>query len=264
MPKRSTQPPPPLVKQFRPEEIDPAIVKLRRRLEEVRALAKSGVRYNDESVTIVASKISSTILDVFGPDSPEFREHQYYRIWHGPMNLMADAASRQRSVEGGFVDTEKVLEGLISGIEEKRADLNVDPTARVRAAFDQLDLHPRIADVASDLYRGGNFRNAVLDATIALTNLVKEKSREQDRDGVDLMRHVFSPRAPVLAFNDLADVSDRDEQEGLMNLFVGAVQALRNPRAHDVQQDTAEYALECIAFLSFLAKRLARARRTAP
>jgi hypothetical protein len=46
-----------------------------------------------------------------------------------------------------------------------------------------------------------------------------------------------------------------------MHLFDGAVPAFRNPCAHGLEPDTPEYALECIALLSMLAKRLDRARR---
>jgi uncharacterized protein (TIGR02391 family) len=127
----------------------------------------------------------------------------------------------------------------------------------------RLELHPRIAAVSVELFRDGHYRNAVLDAAVALTNMVKEKSRVHDKDGVNLMRHVFSPNQPQLAFNGLADQSERDEQDGLMQLFAGAVLALRNPRAHGVVPDSPEYATECLAFLSFLAKHLERAKRPA-
>lgn len=142
----------------------------------------------------------------------------------------------------GLKDTEKILEALIAQLKEKRVDLQADPAARVRSPFSQLDLHPRIVGVAAELYRDGRYRNAVLDATVALTNMVKEKSRVQHRDGVALMRHVFSPKFPILAFNDLRDQSDKDEQEGLTQLFAGAVQELRNPRAHAIEPNTPEYA----------------------
>ena len=46
------------------------------------------------------------------------------------------------------------------------------------------------------------------------------------------MRTVFSSKDPILAFNDLADQTDRDEQEGTMHLFEGAVLAIRNPGGH--------------------------------
>src|SRR5438093_1210108 len=131
-----------------------------------------------------------------------------------------------------------------------------NPTApRVRAAFEGLDLHPRIAAVCADLYRDGHYRNAVLDASVALVNFVKEKSRRHDLDGAPLMRTVFSRNNPILAFNDLSDQTDQDEQEGMMHLFEGAVLALRNPRAHTLLDDSPEMALEYIALLSMLAKR---------
>jgi len=136
-----------------------------------------------------------------------------------------------------------------------------DPTNWGRAA---QDLHPRIRTAVEDLYRNRHYRNAILDAALALMNHVKEKSRRPDLDGVALMRTVFSKNAPVLAFNDLADPSDFDEQEGLMHLFEGAMLAFRNPRAHDLAPDTPEYALECIGFLSMLAKKVDGAKRRAP
>lgn len=75
------------------------------------------------------------------------------------------------------------------------------------------------------------------------------------------MRTVFSKKNPILAFNELKDQSDLDEQEGLMHLFEGAVLAFRNPRAHTLDEDWPEDALEFIAFLSLLAKRLERTKR---
>ena len=43
------------------------------------------------------------------------------------------------------------------------------------------------------------------------------------------MRTVFSSKHPILAFNELADQTDRDEQEGTMHLFEGAVLAIEIP-----------------------------------
>jgi len=72
---------------------------------------------------------------------------------------------------------------------------------------------------------------------------------------------VFSANDPILAFNAVADATDKDEQQGMMHLFMGAVLALRNPRAHSVFDDSPELAVDAIAFLSMLAKRLDTARR---
>lgn len=90
---------------------------------------------------------------------------------------------------------------------------------------------------------------------------MKEKSRRHDLDGAPLMSTVFSANSPVLAFNPLADQTEKDEQQGMMHLFIGAVLALRNPRAHSVFDDSPELALDAMAFLSMLAKRLDTATR---
>ncbi|MGZ6176060.1 MAG: TIGR02391 family protein, partial [Candidatus Binataceae bacterium] len=66
---------------------------------------------------------------------------------------------------------------------------------------------------------------------------------------------------PVLRFNDLTDQTGKDEQEGMMHLFEGAVLALRNPRAHSLFDESPELALDYIGLLSLLAKRLDGAKR---
>jgi len=75
------------------------------------------------------------------------------------------------------------------------------------------------------------------------------------------MRTVFSVNNPGLRLNDLSDQTDKDEQEGMMHLFEGAVLALRNPRAHALFDESPELALDYIGLLSLLAKRLDGAKR---
>lgn len=121
-----------------------------------------------------------------------------------------------------------------------------------------LPLHPRISEVCIDLYRDGHFSSAVLEASKALINYVKEKSRRDDLDGADLMRTVFSPKKPIL----FSEVIDESEQEGMMHLFEGAVLAIRNPRGHDFPDDSPERALEYISFISLLTNLVQEAHRT--
>lgn len=271
-PRRPTPPPPPEIRQFTPDEIEQGIMKLRRRIAEVQALdpcqpaglaqlTAPAVRYDDQRVDNAESAIDRTILEVFGANSPEYRRHNHHRI--GPP-MYASGMDFQAEFAKAVPRTITLLEGLIHALEEKRADLGHDATTRVRAAFQGLDLHPRVAAVCADLYRDGHYRNAVLDASVALVNFVKEKSRRHDLDGAPLMRTVFSRNSPILAFNDLSDQTDQDEQEGMMHLFEGAVLALRNPRAHTLLDDSPELALEYIALLSMLAKRLEEATRRSP
>ena len=100
----------------------------------------------------------------------------------------------------------------------------------------------------------------MLRASLALENFVKEKSGRYDVSGSTLMEQVLTPNGPALAFNALADQSDKDEQRGMMLLFQGTVFAFRNPRAHKLLEDSPEEALESTALISLLAKRLEQAK----
>jgi uncharacterized protein (TIGR02391 family) len=154
---------------------------------------------------------------------------------------------------------------FIARLEELMAALRMERDILMRAlakdAVEALKLQPRIAAACTRLFVDGHFRQAVLDASLALTEYVKERSGCRERDGADLMRYVFSRNGSVLAFNLLADETDRSEQEGMMHLFEGVMLALRNPRAHTLSDDSPEQALEYIALLSLLAKQVERARR---
>lgn len=61
---------------------------------------------------------------------------------------------------------------------------------------------------------------------------------------------------PTLAFNELTNQSDNDEQEEFMHLYMGACLAFRKPRAHDLTQDEPSIAFGMIVTVSFLAEML--------
>jgi len=266
--RRPPEPPSIEIKQFTLEEINRGIARIQRRIEEVKALETDQVQYDDQRRYTAEQNIRTAILEVFDLNSPQYQEHQYYQIWHGEKSVSiaygyeeAYDHEAQQNFLAGIPQAIKMLEGLITWLEEKRAELGQDTTARVRSAFEGLDLHYRIASICVDLYRNGHYRNAVLDASLALMNFVKERSRRHDLDGASLMRTVFSKNDPILAFNDLSDQTDLDEQEGMMHLFEGITLALRNPRAHSLSDDSPEEALEYIALLSLLAKRLEKTKQ---
>jgi len=262
--RRPQGPPPIQSKDFTLEDIENGIRKLKRRIEDVKALDPNDTRYDDHRVEAATRDIQADIGDIFGRNSHEYSAHGNHSVGYPSMLMGGSDLEYQRDFARNLPHTVGVLESLIKRLEEKREDLRVDKTARVRTAFEGLDLHPRLAAVAADLYRSGHYRHAVLDASVALVNFVKEKSRRHDLDGSGLMTTVFSKNNPVLAFNERADRTDEDEQEGMMHLFVGVVLALRNPRAHALPDDSPETALEYVGLISLLAKRLEQARRGTP
>jgi uncharacterized protein (TIGR02391 family) len=104
----------------------------------------------------------------------------------------------------------------------------------------------------------------VFAAAKTLVNFVKERSGRHDLDGAPLMRTVFSKNKPVLAFSDLSDPTQLDEQEGLMHLFEGAVLGIRNPGGHSFPEGTEQRAIEYISLLSLLAYLAQEAKKQKP
>lgn len=243
------------------EEIDHGIRQLKFRLGQVEALARDQVRFDDPGVANVTSNIRKTLLEVFNSGSPEYQRHVNHDIWDGPHVSPMTDDQNQRAFQAGVPRTVAMLTGLIGSLEERRQRLTPHEEAGDQALDRIGALHPRIAAVSRDLFRNGHYRNAVLDGYLALEHFVREQSGSRGLDGADLMRRVFSRKAPLLAVNDGTDESQQNEQEGFMHIFEGVALALRNPRAHSLVSDTAEEALEYLGLLSLLANRVAKARR---
>ena len=210
------------------------------------------------------SSVRNTIRDVFGPNSPEFLEHEHLECWAGAMYMNMPDHEILQAREKGRTQVTNVLKGLIRRLEETRDDLTGGATPTPSTYFDKLNLHPRISDAARDLFFDGHHWQAVFDASKALINFVKERSGRHELDGTSLVRSVFSKHNPTLAFSDLSDQTQQDEQEGIMHLFEGAVLAIRNPGGHSFPEGSEQRAIEYISLLSMLAYLVQEAKKRKP
>jgi uncharacterized protein (TIGR02391 family) len=266
MPRRRDPDPPPLSPRVfeSDDEIDGAVKKLRRRIDDLSRLdVRAAILEHNGADDALISNVRETIREVFGTDSPEFREHHHLQIWAGPTYINMGPERVIESTERGKVHVTSILQGLIERLLEKREDLS-GTNGGPRTYFEQLNLHPRIADVANDLFLDHYHWEAVFAAAKALINYVKERSGQHQLDGAQLMRTVFSRNNPILAYNDLLDQTDQDEQEGMMHLFEGAALGIRNPGGHTFPEGTEQRALEYISFLSLLAYRVQEAKKRRP
>ena len=108
--------------------------------------------------------------------------------------------------------------------------------------------HPTVQKIAMPYFEDEYYRSAVLDTYIGLIQTIKDKSKVMDKDGSQLMDYVFSPNRPILKVSD-----DKDEQQGAMWLFKGAVMYIRNANAHKIiEWDDAQRAIEWLAVASGL------------
>lgn len=262
MVKRS-KPEQPKPADLSPQQMQAAIPKLKRRISELRQLDINTIQDRGEArLKALEQKSDSTLMDIFSNDTVEYRKFRVRldtaSVSMGyPTPLHEVREGYQRGIEQAISNFTTIIELF----EEKLGDSGETAAGRALKALGDLEIHPEIERASGDLFRNGHYANAVEDACKALNGLVKMRSGEEDLSGTSLMQTVFSPKNPILKFSELNTQSERDEQQGMMFLYSGAILAFRNPRAHEIIKDDPEMALEYIAFLSLLAKSLDKADR---
>ena len=123
--------------------------------------------------------------------------------------------------------------------------------------FDSRRLHDAVVDSSRSLFVSGHYAQAIFEAFKRVNNEVKQVSGLSNKDGRDLMAQAFHESRPVIRLNRLQNQSDRDEQEGFKFLFMGAMQGIRNPKAHEVIIQNDPYkTLEYLGIASLLLRRL--------
>lgn len=129
--------------------------------------------------------------------------------------------------------------------------------------FDAVVSDLELQECTANLFNHGHYAQAVEAAYKFLNNLVKRRSKLTSMDGADLMRHAFSPSKPVLKMNSGQSHSERDEQRGYMDILAGAMEAIRNPRAHEHDwTDSQGHALELLCLANHLVVRVRNAEKT--
>src|SRR5262245_7074544 len=66
------------------DEIDRAITKLVKRIDELERIdIRAAMRDDDASSKVAVSSFKETLREAFGPNSPEFQEHEHITMWSG-------------------------------------------------------------------------------------------------------------------------------------------------------------------------------------
>ena len=115
------------------------------------------------------------------------------------------------------------------------------------------ELHPKVLAASGKLLQDGHYPQAVFEAFKALEVYVKAKSGVKNKKGKDLMAFVFSEDNPVLQIKYSLPDTAKEEQEGFKFMFMGAMLAIRNPKAHYsiIQKDKAK-TVQYLALASLL------------
>lgn len=119
-----------------------------------------------------------------------------------------------------------------------------------------IDLHPKVKEHSLELFNNGHYAPAIFESVKALDNFIRRKANIMNEHSSNAMAITFNKKNPIIKLNALATRSDKDEQEGFMHLYIGAIKGIRNPKAHDIIiQVDRNRTLEYLAFLSLLFRR---------
>jgi len=160
------------------------------------------------------------------------------------------------------------VEALGFGIRAGLRAIQIPEPSRVRypsqdlvAVYDRVQLHEALADDVARMFRDGHFNEAVRKALERFEKAIQDALGDHQTFGRDLMAKAFGGESPPIRLNELKTANDRSEQEGFKFLTMGAMSGMRNLYSHgDVGQMGAMDAIERLAFVSFLFKRVEQAR----
>ena len=156
------------------------------------------------------------------------------------------------------------LRTLFSG-EQGEADAGVSP---LESQFDARKFQPEVARHSRSLFASGHPSEAIRIAVQHYNNRIKRLVGREDLDGQPLMSVTFGEQ-PLLALSDRETESEINEHAGLRFLSMGAIQALRNPRAHETDvlenyDNEPTEVLEWLGFVSALHRLIDSAELVAP
>ncbi len=183
-----------------------------------------------------------------------------WRTWEGGGFDTKEFGSLGRHVGFGEThDYDDIIQRDIPAVEawaEKHAR-EAEP-AEVLVGFEDL-LHPVVFEHAYQQYRNGHLRDAVLNAFVAVFDLIRETAGLK-LDGQRLVSETFSLEKPKLIFSEIDSDSGRNDQKGFLQILTGAYIGIRNPKAHSLHHDLDENkAAQYLVFASLLARRVSEA-----
>ncbi len=121
--------------------------------------------------------------------------------------------------------------------------------------FEDL-LHPAIVDSSWGQYRNGHLRDSVLNAVIAVFDMIRARTGLQ-LDGKDLVGQAFGMDKGKLVFSEVVTETGRNDQKGFHQIYEGIYTGVRNVKAHSLTHDLNEQkAAQYLVTLSLLARRV--------
>ena len=245
------------------QEITEAIPKLEKRINELKSFDFSSLKERyDPRISALEKKIDDTLVSIYGHNSVEYDRFRLYGLDKAPLVLGGIPFPEVlEGIKKGFSSAIVQLESLIELLNERLEEFGESPQLKIRNRFSEANLHPEIIKGVGSLFQNGHYSNSIEDACKILESFVKIRSGKYELSGTELMQNVFSPKNPILKFNELINDSDLSEQQGMMFLYSGVMLAFRNPRAHGIIEDEADSSIDILVLISLLLKALDKTKK---
>jgi uncharacterized protein (TIGR02391 family) len=250
MPRKSSRPDP------KPPTI--SLEEGKRRLTAMRDKADSllGSRpLSEQAVQTWGNQAAEYIKQTFGEDS------SHLQTFYGSITVTFDDGSGydHYAEERDAVKLRERRAALNSILEALETDIQFSSPAQSSTGDEFWQrLHRTVTHVARSLFESRHYADAVLAGLRELNSKIKsavKKATGNEFDGADLMQRAFSPNNPVFRLGDLSTEDGKNIQQGYMQIFAGAMTAIRNPKSHSnvtIDADRAIHLLHLASLLHYL------------
>jgi len=220
-------------------------IDLNRRLRKIVCLCWDAVhpQTEDDTLPYICSYLQQEVRDL-------------ERLWPQGLTKKPLANLRDSAKRCDPKDCWEIIEEVMPKLEDALDYyFSSQPTTDITSGIVDF-LHPAIIKSSYAQFRDGQYRDAVLNAIMAVFELIRKKTKI-DKDGSELVCEVLSLSKPKLIISNLKTDSGRNEQKGYLQILQGAYLGIRNPKAHSLSTDldkpkTAQY----LIFASLLARRI--------
>ena len=116
-------------------------------------------------------------------------------------------------------------------------------------------IHCDISKHSRELFENGHYAESVESAVLLLMVRVKNIIKDSTGvliDGTAAMQKAFSVKDPVIKVADINTKTGEDIQQGIMDISVGVVRSIRNPKVHEIISYSKREAMQKLHLISFL------------
>ena len=221
----------------------------------LRMLVKRAYDFMDEHMYDDTSTALGTISNYIKRDIRDLA-----RLWPDDLPIETLDLLGQALAKEDRDSFQTAVEEIIPAVEDTIDDyFSKQPVGDIRSNVLDL-LHPIIIQSSYQQFRSGLYRDAVLNAVVAVFDLIRQRTNI-DKDGADLAAEAFSLSRPLLAVSALDSESGRSDQKGFIQLLQGTYLGIRNPKAHSLTSDLTEVATaQHLVLASLLARRVSEAK----